>query len=234
MSVQLALNLRLRDDSSFDNYYPGPNRELVEQLRRSALSRDATIRPVFLWGETGTGKTHLLEAVCRLVHEKGARVAFVPLAAQEGISPAMLDDLDQLSVVCLDDLECVAGKDDWEQALFGLWERLRATGGWWVAAAARAPAGLGVRLPDLATRLAAGLVYQVRPLSDTDKSAALRRRAQARGLDLGDDVARYLLTRFPRNQGQLFGLFERMDRAALVNQRRLTIPFVRKFEPDSD
>jgi DnaA family protein len=230
MSAQLALNLRLRDDSSFDNFQPGGNRELVAQLRALAAAPAPSTRPLYLWGEAGIGKTHLLEAVCRHAHVAGERVAYVPLAESDALAPELLDDMDRLAVVCLDDVEHVAGREPWEQALFRLWERLRTTGGRLVAAAARSPATLGLRLPDLATRLAAGLVYQVKPLSDDDKLAALCARARARGLELGDDVARYILTRFPRNQGELFGMLERMDRAALINQRRLTIPFVRQFE----
>jgi DnaA family protein len=185
---------------------------------------------LFLWGEAASGKTHLLEAVCRLAHEQGLPAAYVSFAGSDALVPAVLEDLDQVAVVCLDDIERVVGDAGWEQALFRLWERLTAAGGLLVMAASAAPGRLGFGLPDLATRMAAGLVYQVRPLSDEEKLEALARRARNRGLDLSDEVARYILNRYPRDSHSLFGLLERADRAAFASQRRLTIPFLRALE----
>jgi DnaA family protein len=230
MSAQLALNLRLRDGSSFDNFLPGGNHELVETLRGLLHRRDLGRRQLFLWGEAASGKTHLLEAVCRLAHEQGMHAAYVSFAGTDALVPAVLEDLDQVAVVCLDDIDRVAGDAGWEQALFRLWERLTAAGGLLVMAASAAPGRLGFGLPDLATRMAAGLVYQVRPLSDEEKLEALARRARNRGLDLSDEVARYILNRYPRDSHSLFGLLERADRAAFASQRRLTIPFLRALE----
>jgi DnaA family protein len=230
MSAQLALNLRLRDSSSFDNFFPGDNRELVDSLRGMLSRRERGRWLLFLWGEAATGKTHLLEATCRLADEQGRRAAYVSFASADGLVPAMLEDLDQVAVACLDDIERVAGDAVWEQALFRLWERMSAAGGLLVVAASAAPARLGLGLPDLATRLAAGLVYQVKPLSDDEKLEALARRARNRGLDLPVEVARYILNRYPRDSSSLFGLLERADRAAFANQRRLTIPFLRALE----
>jgi DnaA family protein len=230
MSAQLALNLRLRDGSSFDNFLPGANRELVETLRALLAGRGQGRRLLFLWGEAATGKTHLLEAACRLVHEQGQSAAYVPFAGVDELVPAMLDDLDRMTVVCLDDVERIAGDAGWEQALFRLWERMTAAGGLLLVAASAAPGRLGLSLPDLATRLAAGLVYQVKPLTDEEKLEALARRARNRGLDLSDEVARYILNRYPRDSRSLFGLLERADRAAFASQRRLTIPFLRTLE----
>jgi DnaA family protein len=230
MSAQLALNLRLRDGSSFDNFFPGGNRELVDSLRGLFTRRERGRRLLFLWGEVATGKTHLLEAACHLTHEQGLSAAYVPFADTEGLVPAMLEDLDRIAVVCLDDVDRVAGDAGWEQALFRLWERMNAANGLLIVSAARAPARLGLGLPDLATRLAAGLVYQAKPLSDDEKLQALARRARNRGLDLTDEVARYILSRYPRDLSSLFGLLERADRAAFASQRRLTIPFLRALD----
>jgi DnaA family protein len=99
-----------------------------------------------------------------------------------------------------------------------------------VMAARGNPATVGLKLADLATRLAAGLVYQLQPLSDKEKIAALRLRAQQRGLEMTEEVANYLLTRFPRDMHSLFALLDRLDIATLAAQRRLTIPFLRGLE----
>jgi DnaA family protein len=99
-----------------------------------------------------------------------------------------------------------------------------------VLAARHSPAAIGLKLADLATRLAAGLVYQLKPLSDPEKIAALRLRAQRRGLEMTEEVANYLLARFPRDTHSLFALLDKLDTATLVAQRRLTIPFLRGLE----
>jgi DnaA family protein len=232
--AQLPLNLRLRDASSFENYLVARNREPVERLRHAAHSvGQAPHSPaswLYLWGEPGTGKTHLLEAACRAVQEQGNAPLYVALAEKADITIALLEDIEQVPFVCIDDVEGIAGDSAWEAALFALYERLRAQGGMLVVAARNSPSAIGLTLADLATRLAAGLVYQLQPLTDDEKLAALRLRAQRRGLEMTQEVANYLLTRFPRDMHSLFALLDRLDTATLVAQRRLTIPFLRSLE----
>ena len=231
---QLALNLKLRDASSFENFFVGRNREAVERLRHSV--RDLATAPqkpaswLYLWGENGCGKTHLLEAACRAAQSAGLTSIYVPLAEKTAISPALLEDVEQTALVCVDDIARIAGDAVWEAALFALYERLRAQGSMLVVAASAGPMALGLKLPDLATRLAAGLVYQLQPLSDEEKIAALRLRAERRGMEMGEDVAHYLLTRYPRDLHSLFALLDKLDTATLAAQRRLTIPFLRGLE----
>jgi len=232
--AQLALNLRLRDVSSFENYFVARNREAVEHLQRAVQGLGgALLAPaswLYLWGEPGTGKTHLLEAACRAAQEQGHAPLYVPLADKADITPALLEDIEQVPLVCVDDVDAIAGDTAWEAALFVLYERLRAHGGMLVLAARTSPAGIGLKLADLATRLTAGLVYQLQSLSDAEKIAALRLRAQRRGLQMTEEVANYLLTRFPRDTPSLFALLDRLDTATLAAQRRLTIPFLRDLE----
>jgi len=232
--AQLALNLRLRDASSFENYLVANNREVFERLQNIVRHLGSVPHPpaswLYLWGEPGTGKTHLLEAACRAVQEQGLAPLYVPLAEKAEFTTAFLEDIEQVPLVCVDDVDAIAGDRAWEAALFALYENLRAQGGMLVLAARVSPAGIGVTLADLTTRLAAGLVYHLQPLSDQDKIAALRLRAQRRGLEMTKEVASYLLTRFPRDTHSLFALLDRLDTATLAAQRRLTIPFLRSLE----
>ena len=232
--AQLALNLRLRDASSFENYLVTRNREAVERLQRAVQglgsAPQAPASWLYLWGEPGTGKTHLLEAACRAAQERGQSPLYVPLAEKADFTTALLEDVEQVPLVCVDDVDAIAGDAAWEAALFALYEHLRAHGGMLVLAARSSPAAIGLGLADLATRLAAGLVYQLAPLADQEKIAALRLRAQRRGLEMTEEVANYLLTRFPRDLPSLFALLDRLDTTTLAAQRRLTIPFLRGLE----
>jgi len=231
---QLALNLKLRDASSFENYFVARNREAVERLQHAVRNLGSVPHApaswLYLWGEPGTGKTHLLEAACRAAQEQGHAPLYVPLADKADFTTALLEDVEQVPLVCVDDVDAIAGDATWEAALFALYEHLRAHGGMLMLAARSSPAAIGLKLADLSTRLTAGLVYQLQPLSDAEKIAALRLRAQRRGLEMTEEVANYLLTRFPRDMHSLFALLDKLDTATLAAQRRLTIPFLRGLE----
>ena len=232
--AQLALNLRLRDASSFENYFVTRNREPVERVQNAARGlRGAPQTPaswLYLWGEAGVGKTHLLEAACRAAHQQGQATRYIPLGEKTSLSTALLEDVEQAALVCVDDVNAIAGDAAWETALFALYEHLRTQGGMLIVAAQSSHANGGLKLADLGTRLAAGLVYQLQPLSDAEKISALRLRAQRRGLAMTEEVANYLLTRFPRDTHSLFALLDKLDTATLAAQRRLTIPFLRGLE----
>lgn len=229
MSQQLPLNLTLRDGSSFANFHPGPNLEAVMQVQAAAEGR--VTGPVFIWGEAGTGKSHLLQAACRRAQELGRDCAYLPLAAGD-LAPALFEEREEAALVCVDDVERIAGAPEWQQALFALYERLRDRNGVFMAAGNANPNRLGLMMPELVTRLGAGLVYQLQPLSDADKITALRLRARNRGLEMPEEVARYVLERHPRDMEAIFALLDRLDRASLATQRRLTIPFIRSLREE--
>lgn len=234
MSQQLALNLRLKDGSSFSNFSPGPNREAFERLRAAVVAvttrEKAAERMLFLWGTEGCGKSHLLQAACRLAQELGMAPVYVPLSEATELSPSLLESAEHAPLVCLDDVERIAGHAEWEAALFSLTERMRAVGGMQVCAATVPPGRLGLRLPDLTSRLAWGTVYALQPLGDAEKLEAVRLRARNRGFEMPEDVVQYILSRYPRDMRSLFDLLDRIDRASLTQQRRVTIPFLRELE----
>ena len=153
---------------------------------------------------------------------------YLPLAEVVEYGPALLDNLEQCELVCLDDLDAVAGRSDWEEALFHLFNRLRDSGRRLLLAASSSPRELPVQLADLQSRLTLALVFQLQSLSDEDKLRALQLRASRRGLHLSDEVGRFILTRGERSMSALFDLLERLDQASLQAQRKLTIPFLKE------
>lgn len=230
MMAQLALNLRLRDGSSFENFHAASNREAAARLRQ-LLDAPPSAAPatLFLWGESASGKSHLLQAACRLAQMQGRTPLYVPFS-EPGLNPRMLEEAHDAFLICLDDVHRVAGDMAWEAGLFALYELARASGAKLVAAATAAPVRVGLMMPELATRFAWGAVYQLQPLTDADKLDAIRLRAQNRGFDVPSEVARYILNRYPRDLHSLFALLERIDVASLASQRRVTIPFLRQLE----
>jgi DnaA family protein len=220
---QLPLGVQLRTAAVFDNFYAGTNVEAVAALHsRSAL-------PQWIWGASASGKSHLLQAACAATASPSA---YVPLRLevelpQTSLPPAALGGLEHLDLACIDDLDAIAGQESWERALFALFNAAAETGTRLLFAANGAPATLPWSLPDWASRAASCSVYQLRLLDDSERIEALRMRAQRRGLELPLETAEYLLKRMPRDQRTLFDLVDALDDAALVAQRRLTVPFVR-------
>lgn len=230
MIAQLPLGIGLREAATFANFVPGANAAVLHALAQ------ATEPCLYLWGGAGSGRTHLLQAACHAEAECADRHAtgttvYLPLGMHQEFAPSVLDGLEDLSLVCLDDVQAIAGAPAWETALFHLYNRLRETGTRLLVAGRAAPAGLGLRLPDLISRLNWGPVFQLHALEDEDKILALQLRARARGFELPEDVARYLLRRLPRDMHSLFDMLDELDTASLAAQRRLTIPFVRERLP---
>jgi DnaA family protein len=222
---QLPLGLTLRESARFASYFPGPNAEAVNSLRAAAVGRGET--PVYVAGAPGLGKTHLLQAACQQAAEAGRSAVYLPLRELSGFPPAAIEGLERIDLICLDDVDAVAGHADWERALFDLFNRQRERGGTLLATAVRRADRCGIELADLASRLGWGVTYLLRPLDEDTLYAAVTHRAGARGLDLPEETARFLLRRFPRDLAALCELLDRLDRAALVARRRLTIPFVK-------
>lgn len=227
--VQLPLGIKLRDEATFASYYPGPNATVLAATRVFASLQLAVPECcLFLWGTEGTGRTHLLQAACHALADEGGLAMYLPLDELADEGPLLLEGMESVDLLCLDKLEAVVGRPDWEEALFHLYNRLREQGGRLLVAAAAAPRALGLKLPDLESRLGWGLVFQLQPLDDEGKQEVLKLRAAQRGLQLGDDVARYILSRGARGMGELFAALETLDQASLRDQHRLTIPFVKR------
>lgn len=225
MHPQLPLGLHLQESARFDNFHAGPNAELVRVLSHCACGDGEPI--IGIWGPQGAGKSHLLQALCRAAEHCGSAVAYLPLGQLCAWPADMLDGLEHMDLVCVDDVDAIAGRREWEEALFHMFNRLRDAGGRLVTAGARRPTDTGFVLADLASRLSWGPLYPLAALDDHDRQQALRLRAERRGLDLPAETARYLLRRLPRDFPALCDLLDRLDVAGLAAQRRLTVPFVK-------
>jgi DnaA family protein len=222
---QLPLGLVLQDSARFDSYFPGLNREAVQHLQQAASGKGEKL--VYVAGTRGMGKTHLLQAACHSASQCGRTSTYLPLQELLELAPTILEDLEQLDLICLDDVAAIAGNAVWERGVFDLFNRVRAAGGTLLVAGEQRPDQSGFALPDLVSRLGWGVTYTLKPLADDDVIASLACRAQGRGLELPEDTAQFMLRRFPRDLPTLFALFDTLDTASLIEQRRLTIPFVK-------
>jgi DnaA family protein len=216
---QLPLGVRLNDRATFASFLAGGNQRALDAVRGLAGGG-----MVYLYGGAGTGKSHLLQAWCASVPGS----AYYDLESLRGLGPAVLEGSERLEAVAIDSLAAVAGDPQWERALFGLYnerDAARLPVAWADALPSRE---LGWNLPDLRSRLGAIVHIGLAPLDEAQQRAALQLRATQRGLDLPEETALYLQRHFPRDMGTLYALLDRLDVAALREQRRLTVPFIRQ------
>ena len=227
-SRQIALQLSLEDSATFENFLViDANQQVVDYLRAQASA--GLDQFVFLWGPSGAGCSHLLQSVCHNFDGRNAASFYLPLRQFREYSPEIFDGLENFSLVCLDDLEAIAGHPDWELGLFSLFNRLRESGTRLLVAARCGPRELQVQLPDLLSRLQLGIVFHVQGLNDEEKRKALQLRASLRGIALSDEVISYVLQRNERSMQGLFDLLERLDQYSLQSQRRITVPLLREL-----
>ena len=225
---QLPLDIAPRPQATFENYCPGPNEAAWSHLRRVLDGDPPTPVPIYLWGEEGSGKTHLLQAAAATLAARGRAFGWL-----DATSPFASFD-ESWAAIFLDDVERFDG------------ERQQWAFNWFVHALAPADGQARLvlaagRLPptdlrlrdDLRSRLAWGHVFEIKPLSDAQRRAVLLQSARERGLELREEVVDYILVRFPRDLGSLNGLVEQLDRYALSTQRSITIPLIRAMMEDA-
>jgi len=228
--MQLPLKIHLSEVNRFGNFIPGQNQELVTLLEENIgeLSSDAkpVVELIYIWGAAGTGKTHLLQAACQKARDLEIDSVYLPLGQPGVDQPGILDDLFSLPLVCIDNVQVIAGQPSWEAALFALYENIRGRG-MLLVASERAPSDSGFNLPDLVSRFQRGLVYGLKSLDHEQRMQVLRQRAQLRGLAISDEAAAFIEKHFPRDMPSLVRLLEQLDHESLVQQRKITVPFIK-------
>jgi DnaA family protein len=225
--MQVPLQFEFQSNQTFDSYFAGNNAEILGHLK--ALASDNQEQQIYLWGELGSGKSHLLQACCQSAKNAGKAPFYLAFPRLNPPSPSLLDGLEALDLVCLDDLQHIAEDDAWQQALFNFYNRHRQNNHQLLIAADCPPKYLPFTLPDLKTRMGWGLSLKIQTLADDQLIDALRHKAHYLGFDIPPAVGKFLLTHYVRDLPALWLLLERIDRATLVAQRKLSIPFLKKI-----
>lgn len=223
MTEQQALPFALGERGTFRHFVAGRNGELVERLRKLGQGSHNAFDCVWLFGDPGTGKTHLLQAVCN----DRRNAAYIP-AREITTEDDSIEAYGKFDTVTVDDVPEWIGSAASERPLMSLYNVLRGRHARLVLTAHRSPRDLKFTLPDLGSRLRAAACYRLAPLDDRDKLRLLAGVARERGFELPDEVAQFLLVRTSRDQRELLGVLDRLDQASLAQGRRLTIPFVKQ------
>lgn len=211
---QLLLDIARGWQPALENFVAGRNLELLSALRH-ALERGSSEQSFYLWGEAGSGKSHLLQACVRAALAMQRTASYAQGSVPPGAALVAVDDVERLD-------------DDAQIALFDLYNRMRDSGGVLLVAGTQAPLHLALR-DDLRTRLGWGLVYQVHGLSDEEKAEALAQHAQSRGFAMPPEVTQYLLRHGRRDLSSLMAALDALDEYSLRTHRAPSVPMLKEI-----
>ena len=218
--IQLPLKISINQVATFDNFLG--NDELILTLKQSINA--LTNQFVYF---SGKGKTHLLEAACHYADQQQKTCSYIPLSTMKTLDTAIFDAQEELFLVCIDDIHLIKNHFNWQEALFHFYNRARESGTLLFVSGEQTPKLLNLELADLVSRLNWGPAFNIEKLSDAKKITMLQLKANNRGLDLPDAVANYILTHYQRDLSLLDQLMEQLDKASLIEKRKLSIHFVK-------
>lgn len=218
---QLPLDIGLARPPTLASFLAGPNEAAWRHLLLWAGSPTRSPVPTYLWGASGSGRTHLLQAVQEALREQGAATGWLDPSVKE---PPEFDE--RWALVLMDDVHAYNAVQ--QHAAFNWFVNAQTLQRGVLAAGLLPPADLALR-EDLRTRLGWGHVFELHVLSEPERRAVLRQAADARGIFLGDEVMDFILHRFSRDLGSLMQLLEHLDAYALQTQRAITIPLIKSM-----
>jgi DnaA family protein len=222
MNNQLLLSLQLNEEARLDEFVWGNNLVLRDIIAQFLQQEDGEF--IYLWGELGAGKSHLLQAICQTVDSTGI---YLPLQYLQEFEPEIICDLSQ-EVICIDDVQAISHKRPWEISLFNLYNRAKEEGKKLIFSANSPPGHLSL-LPDLKSRLSFCLVFNLLELNDEDKLQILCLQAGKRGFELPYGVAEFIIRRCGRSMHSLNSILQKLDEASLQSQKKITIPFAKQI-----
>ncbi|MGH1538598.1 MAG: DnaA regulatory inactivator Hda [Gammaproteobacteria bacterium] len=225
--TQYSLDIALPKFATFETFIDASGSQLLLVLKELVQKTLPEPQQYFLWGGASTGKTHLLQAICNHQASSNQSAIYLPMKELATQQANILNDMQHIDVLCIDDVDIVLGEKEWDRQLFLLINELRANNKSIVMTASLNPNDAIVSFPDLASRLVWGPVYKLNLLEDDEKIHAIQKHAKARGLDVSTEVCSFLLKRFPRDLNKLIGLLDTLDKESLVQQKKVTVPFVK-------
>lgn len=227
ITQQSLAYIALHDGSRYNSFYQNDdNRMVINDLQESIVNVEH--KQIVLWGEEQSGKSHLLQASCYSAFEHRMLTAYFPLATLQQYGVRIFSGIKQYRLICIDEVDVVLGKPQWEEALFHLINQVRENNQILYLAMKTNPRYVHCQLDDLQSRLVWGTTYHLKELSDAEKALALKNRAMQRGFRLTDSVIDYIYKRYPRDFSTLMKILDKIDKESLSKKRKVTIPFVKE------
>lgn len=231
MYVQLPLKIGLRDVACFETYIAETESQNIalHDFQQSLLNNQA--EAYYLYGTSGVGKTHLLQAACRMAMKRSLQSVYLPLADTTlPFIADVLNGLEQTDVVCIDDFDLKVGETSWELALVNLIQKSKVLGNKVIFSGKTAFGDWQTATEDLALAQISVIPIHLTPLTkETNLVLALQRHSHKIGFDLPLEVGNFCVRQFSSNLQELLSVLKLIEQASLTDKRRVTLPFVKQM-----
>lgn len=225
---QSILKIKSPDFATFANYYLNKNQQIVTALQHMITGLGGEI--IYLYGQDNRlGRSHLAQAACDYAKTLGLSAIYLPFKNLMCHGPGILLNLENLVLICIDDIQYVTNHREWEEALLYTYQYVLLHHGRLIITANVAPKFIKCALQDLSSRLIEAVAYELQPLDDTDKMTILVQHAAARGILLPQAVVNFLFTRGDRHLSNMINGLQQLADESLRRKRKITIPFVKEI-----
>ena len=225
MPKQRIFTFENPNEITFDTFYTGSNDIVVPLLQ--TFANQSRFFCAYLWGKSGVGKTHLLQASTFNQNQKIKNSAIY--LTLHHLNPLSFEKFLGYALVCIDDLQTICQNPDLEKTLFHFYNQLEAQKGHLILSSNKSFQTLPIQLPDLKSRIGASFILEIKSLSDQEKLDVLKEKAENRGFFLSEKVLRFLINHFPRDMQQLVKILDTLDTASLTEKHLITIPFIKNI-----
>jgi len=231
MSHQIPLQFEFQSNHSFSTFYHGDNEETINHLQHFCHSTELQI---YLWGTAGTGKTHLLQATTQETNKQTKSSFYFSFDSNSLPAPSMLTGLENLDIICFDNIDHIAGNNEWEQAFFNFFNLHRDRNKQLILSSSCPPKYLAIELPDLKTRMSWGLTLKLKELTDDQQLNALIYKANSLGFKIPSHVGQYIITHYTSDLPSTWRLLKKIELATLSAKRKITIPFLKQMMSEQE
>ena len=221
---QLTFPWNTINKSSLEGFYSSKdNMHIVSILKDKTFHDD-----LFIYGSKESGKTYLLQAMCNSYSSDNKSSLYIPLKKAIDYGIEIFESLENIQLICLDGIENVISKIEWEKAIFNLINKTLISKSRLIITSSEDLQSLNFVLPDLESRLRKIESYELTPIQDKDILDALIYISKLKSINLGDKEARYLVTYAQRNISNLVKILESLDQLSMEMKRKITIPLIKE------
>lgn len=228
MSIQFSLQFKFQANQGFNTFFPASNQATITQLQKLIVTATGE-RQIFLYGAAALGKSHLLQACCQFAHKKGMNPFYYPFDKKRLPILSMFEGLENVKLVCFDNVDEIIGNLDWEQAFLNFLNQHLENNNRLILAARLHPKDINAKLLDLKNMLNTSLTLKLKPLEPDEIIAALIHKARYMGISISSKVGHFLIAHYASDMPSMWILLEQLDTATLSAQRKLTIPFLKQI-----
>ena len=226
--TQLIFPFQVNQKASFASFFCSPdNIELMSRLADLVASKNAD--ELIINGAEGSGKSFLMQAICNELSSSGKQFAFIPMNKAINMGVEIFQNLASLNAVCIDDLQLILSREEWETALFNLINECQQSNCSLVLSFGGNQSLEDItQLPDLLSRIKRMEFMKLQAVQDEFLNQALDFVSQQLDINLEKAELEFLLKHQTREFSILVDNLISLDKQAASLKRKITIPLIKE------